>query len=109
MVSITVGLKYVVVWGVPLKFMTELATKFKPIAATVNALPPAIALEGKMDEIIGERADRGNGTDVEAPPPGSGLNTKTSAVPSSSISDPRILAFNCFEFTNVVLRGCPPK
>src|SRR5579863_10133998 len=95
--------------GVPLKFMTELVTKLEPFTNKANAFPPAGTLEGLMDEMVGERAATGNSTEVEAPPPGSGVNTKTTAVPSLSISLARMLAFNCVELTNVVLRSCPPK
>ncbi len=94
--------------AVPLKFTTELVTKFEPITNKIGEVS-ATTLEGLMDEITGVSADKGNSTEVEAPPPGSGLNTKTTAVPSLSISLPRILAFNCVELTNAVLRGCPPK
>lgn len=104
-----VELAYDVGKGVPLKFTTELATKFAPITDRPNGFLPAGRLDGEMDEMIGARADTGNSTDVEAPPPGSGLNTKTTTVPSLSTSLARMLAFNCVEFTNVVFRGCPPK
>jgi len=61
------------------------------------------------DEMTGVSADTGNSMDADAPPPGSGLKTKIMAVPSLSISLPRMLAFNCVEFTKVVLRTCPAK
>ena len=89
--------------------MTELVTKLEPTADNVNWILAAITLEGLIDEMTGERADTGNSTEVEAPPPGSGLNTKTTAFPSLSLSVARMLAFNCVGLTNVVLRNCPPK
>ena len=89
--------------------MTELATKLEPTADNVNWILPEITLEGLIDEMTGERADTGNSTEVEAPPPGSGLNTKTTAFPSLSMSVARILAFNCVELTNEEFRSCPPK
>jgi hypothetical protein len=104
-----VGLSYDVVRGVPLKLTTELVTKPEPFTCKANGLVPAVTLEGLMDEMTGESANTENSTDVEAPPPGSGLNTKTAAVPLLSISLATMLAINCVEFTNVVLRGCPPK
>src|ERR1700722_6188512 len=64
---------------------------------------------GLVVEIVGTRADTGNSTDVEAPPPGSGLNTKTMMLPLLSTSLARRLTFSCVELTNVVLRNCPPK
>jgi hypothetical protein len=95
--------------GAPLKFTKELVTKFEPLTVKLNGFPEAGMFEGLIDEIIGEKADTGNSTDVEAPPPGSGLKTKTTAVPSLSISLARIFAFNCVELTNIVTRACPPK
>jgi hypothetical protein len=89
--------------------MTELATKLEPTADNVNGILAAVTLEGLIDEMTGERADTGNSTDVEAPPPGSGLNTKTTAFPSLSMSVARILEFNCVELTNEEFRSCPPK
>jgi len=89
--------------------MTELATKLEPIADNVNGILAALTLVGLIDEMTGERADTGNSTDVEAPPPGSGLNTKTTAFPSLSMSVARIFAFNCVELTNEGFRSWPPK
>jgi len=103
------GLTYAVAWSVPLRFTTELVTKPEPNTNNANGIAPAATLEGLMEEMTGEGADTRNSTDVEAPPPGSGLNTKTTAVPPLSISVARILAFSCVELTNTVLRGCPPK
>ena len=100
---------YDVAWAIPLKFTTELVTKFEPTTNKADGFPAAAMLEGLMDEMKGRGLNTGNSTEVEAPPPGSGLNTKTTAVPPSSISLLRILAFNCVEFTNVVLRARPPK
>ena len=69
----------------------------------------AVTVVGLMAEIVGTRADTGNSTDAEAPPPGSGLNTKTMMLPLLSISLGRMLTFSCVALTNVVLRNCPPK
>ena len=102
-------LTYVVVRAVPLKFATELVTKFEPLTVKVKSFPPAVTLEGVMDEMTGEGLNTVNSTDVEAPPPGSGLNTKTTPVPPLAISLARTSAFNCVELTNVVFRPCPPK
>jgi len=103
------GLLYDVAWAVPLKLTTELVTKPEPVTNMANGLAPAATLDGAIDKMTGEGADTGNSTEVEAPPPGSGLNTKTTAVPPLLISLARMLAFNCVELTKVVLRGCPPK
>jgi len=66
---------YVVACGVPLKFTTELVTKFEPITNKAKGVLAAATLAGVRDEIEGESANTGNSTEVEAPPPGSGLNT----------------------------------
>lgn len=96
-------------WGVPLKFTTELATKLAPLTDKAKGSAAAAMLEGLMAEMVGESAATGNSREVEVPPPGSGLNTKTTAVPSLSTSAAKMPAFNSVELTNVVLRACPPK
>lgn len=103
------GLANDVAWGMPLKLTTELVTKFEPFTNRAKGGAAAAMLEGLIAEMVGESAATGNSTEVEAPPPGSGLNTKTTAVPSLSTSLAKILAFICVELTNVVLRACPPK
>src|ERR1700722_4038696 len=108
-VSSNVGLRYFVVMPVLLTFMTELVTKLEPITARAKEIPPAVMLDGFIDEMAGSGVDTGNSTEVDAPPPGSGLKTKTRAVPPLLISVPRIVAFSCAEFTNVVVRACPSK
>ena len=44
---------------------------------------------------------------LEAPPPGAGLNTVTSALPEAAMSLARIWAVSIVELTNVVPRGAP--
>ena len=92
-----------------MKFTTELATKLAPLTDKAKGSAAAAMLEGLMAEMVGESAATGNSREVEVPPPGSGLNTKTTAVPSLSTSAAKMPAFNCVELTNVVLRACPPK
>jgi hypothetical protein len=104
-----VGLSYPVDKGVPLKFTTELVTKFEPSTVNPDSFIPTLTLEGLREERIGDNANNWNSTEVEAPPPGSGLNTKITTVPSLSISLARMPALNCVELTNVVFRGFPPK
>src|SRR5579871_4761656 len=48
-------------------------------------------------------------TEAEGPPPGSGLKTNTTAVPSLLMSPARTFTFNCVVLTNVVVRGWPAK
>src|ERR1019366_1120868 len=87
----------------------EPATKFEPFTVSVNPALPATTLVGLMDEIEGEGLNTVNSTEVDAPPPGSGLKTKTTPVPPLAMSLLRILALSCVELTNVVVRACPPK
>src|ERR1700687_3223724 len=104
-----VELTYVVDRAVPLKFTTDPVTKFEPFTASVNPAPPATALEGLIDESVGEGLITVNPMEGEAPPAGSGLKTKTTAVPPLAISPLRMSALSCVALTNVVFRACPPK
>jgi hypothetical protein len=79
--AITVEFPYDVTSGVPLKFMTELLTKLEPNTSMVRLIRPAETLGGLREEMTGASALMGNSTDVESPPPGSGLNTNTTAAP----------------------------
>lgn len=89
--------------------MTELVTKPVPPANKAKAGPPAVTLDGLSEVIEGAGADTGNPTIADWPPPGSGLNTKTRAVPLLSISLPKMLAVNCVELTKAVARAWLPK
>jgi hypothetical protein len=95
--------------AVPLKFTMEPVTKFDPFTVRVNPAAPATALVGLIDEIVGEGLNTVNSTEVEAPPPGSGLKTKTTPVPPLAMSLLRISALSCVVLTNVAFRACPPK
>src|ERR1039457_218123 len=76
----------------PLKFTTEPVTKFEPFTVSVNPAPPATTMDGLMDEIVGEGLNTVNPAEVEAPPPGSGLNTNTTAALPFAISALKISA-----------------
>ena len=85
MVSCVV-LTNVVERGVPLKFTAAPPTKFRPFTMSVKAGPPATTLDGFKDEIVGGGPYTLNERDVESPPPGAGLATKTPTVPVFSTS-----------------------
>src|ERR1035437_759548 len=87
-----VELMYVADRAMPLKFTTEPVTKFEPFTVSVNPAPPAATLDGLMDEIVGEGLNTVNPAEVEAPPPGSGLDTNTTAAPPFAISALKISA-----------------
>lgn len=68
-----------------------------PITVSVNAEPPAIALDGESDVIAGVGF---NGvliaklSALDVPPPGAGFCTATLAVPAELRSDAGICAFS---------------
>ncbi len=50
---ICVALTNVVTFALPLKFTTEVFTKFVPFTVSVNAAPPAVAVVGLMVVVVG--------------------------------------------------------
>jgi hypothetical protein len=76
----------VVVRAVPFQWTTEPATKLAPFTVKVNAVPPAVVLEGESDEIVGVPLLIGNVQVPEVPPPGAGLVTETFTDPAVEMS-----------------------
>lgn len=72
--------------AVPFQLTTELAMKLVPFTVSVNAVPPAVALVGDVDVIVGTGLLIGNVSAPEVPPPGAGLVTVMLAVPELAIS-----------------------
>lgn len=99
----------VVVFAAPLKFTTEIETKFVPLTVSVNAAPPAVALVGESDVIVGAGLLMMNVAVAEVPPPGAGLVTVTFTEPPVAISVARMAAVTCVELTNVVAFAEPLK
>jgi len=66
--------------------MTELLTKLLPFTVNVNAAPPAVALEGANEVILGTGLFTAKVSAPDVPPPGVGLETVTLAVPVLAIS-----------------------
>ena len=60
--------------------------KLAPFTVKVNALPPAIVLEGESDEIAGNPLLMGNAQVPDVPPPGVGLVTVTLTDPAAVMS-----------------------
>ena len=89
--------------------MTDVIAKFVPVAVTVNAAPPAVALVGEIEPRVGTGFVDVimNVTDPEVPPPGVGLNTVTAAVPVAAMSLAGMDACSCVLLTNVVVRLLP--
>jgi hypothetical protein len=74
---------------------------------SVNAEPPAVALEGDREVNVGAGLLIVKLCPLEVPPPGVGLKTVTVAVPAVAMSAAVIAAVNCVLLTNVVVRLDP--
>jgi hypothetical protein len=71
----------VVVRATPFQLITAPLTKFVPLAVKVKAAPPAFALAGDNELIVGRGLLIGNVHAPEVPPPGAGFVTVMLAVP----------------------------
>ena len=76
----------VTVLAAPLKVPVVEETKFVPLMVRVKAVPPAVALEGESEVIVGTRLLTVKFEGAEAPPPGAGLLTTIGNVPLVAIS-----------------------
>jgi hypothetical protein len=76
-----VALTYTVVNATPFKLTTEPATKLVPFTVSVKAAPPALALVGESEAIVGAGFVTAKLAAPEVPPPGLGLVTVMLAVP----------------------------
>jgi hypothetical protein len=85
----------------------EPLTKLLPLTVSVNADPPAVAEAGLRDVVVGTGLLIVKGCELEAPPPGAGVNTVTVAVPAVDMSVARIAAVNWVADTKVVVRFDP--
>jgi hypothetical protein len=65
--------------------------KFEPFTVKVNAVPPAKALVGDSEVIVGNGLFTVNGELADVPPPGAGFVTVTLSVPAVAIS-PTVIA-----------------
>src|SRR5260370_42143606 len=74
---------------------------------SVKPLPPAVALAGAIDVIVGTGLLIVNGVGPELPPPGAGLNTATGLGPADAMSLAGTAAVSCVLLTNVVVSGIP--
>jgi hypothetical protein len=104
-----VALTKVVVLAAPLKFTTEVATKLVPFTVRVKAAPPADALVGDSEVIVGTGLLTANGELADVPPPGAGFVTVTLNDPAVAISVPVIAAVICEALTKVVAAAVPLK
>jgi hypothetical protein len=97
----------VVVFAAPLKFTTAPDTKFVPFTVSVNAEPPAVALDGDSVVIAGTGLFTANGEFPEVPPPGAGSVTVTLNEPAVAMSAAVMEAVTCVALTNVVVLDVP--
>ncbi len=104
-----VALTNVVVLAAPLKLTVAPETKFVPFTVSVNAAPPAVALDGDSVAIAGAGLFTANGEIPDVPPPGAGLVTVTLKVPAAAMSGAVIAAVTWVALTNVVARAAPLK
>lgn len=81
-----VALTKVVVRAAPLKFTTEVDTKFVPFTVSVNPALPAVALLGESEVIVGAGLLMVNVCAEDVPPPGAGLVAVTFKVPPVAMS-----------------------
>ena len=104
---ISVSLTKVVVRFEPFHCTWLLATKFVPFTVKVNDPPPAVALGGESDLVVGIGLSIVNVSGADVPPPGAGLVTVTMAVPAVAMSAAVIMAVTFVAFTKVLVRLDP--
>ena len=84
----------VVVRFEPFTWTTDPFTKFEPLAVSVKAGPPAVAVLGEMLASDGGELVTVKVSAVDVPPPGAGLKTAMDSVPAAAMSDAGIAAVN---------------
>src|ERR1700730_143056 len=95
--------------GRPFTFTTAPITKFHPFTASVKAGPPATALDGLRNEIVGAGRKTLKAMLVELPPPGAGLTVETKKIPALEMSATEMAAVSCLVLINVVGLAVPPN
>jgi hypothetical protein len=104
---ICVAFTNVVVAAVPLKFTTDVELRFVPLTVSINPAPPANALDGERDVIVGTGLFTVKAEFPDVPPPGAGLVTVTFSVPAVAMSAGVIAAVTCVALTKVVVLAAP--
>lgn len=100
----------VVVRAPPFQSMTEAGMKFVPVTVRTNAGPPAVAVVGEIEVIVGAGGGEGEITKFtgeDMPPALPELVTVTEAVPALATSADVICACSAFALTNMVIRDVP--
>src|SRR5206468_457004 len=102
-----VALTKVVVRAAPFHCTVLPVTKPVPVAVSVKAAPPAVALVGDTEVSVGAEVFSENACAAEVPPPGVGVTTVTLAVPAAAMSAAAIAAVSWMGLTKVVVRTAP--
>src|SRR5919108_337093 len=102
-----VALTTVVERGAPFHCTVLPGTKPLPVAVSVKAAPPAVALVGDTDVSVGMGLLIENVCAAETPPPGTGVTTVTLAVPAAAMSAAVMAAVSWVALTTVVVREAP--
>ena len=100
----------VVVRAPPFQSTTEAGAKFVPVTLRINAAPPAVAVAGESELIVGVAGGVGEitkSTGEDVPPALPELVTVTEAVPALATSADAICACSAFALTNMVVRDLP--
>src|SRR5919108_211594 len=102
-----VTLTKVVARGAPFHCTVLSRTKPLPVAVSVKAAPPAVAVVGDTDVSVGTGLLIENVCAADVPPPGVGVTTLTTALPAAAMSAAVMAAVSWVVLTNVVARGAP--
>src|SRR5206468_3255993 len=102
-----VALTKVVVRAAPFHCTVLPVTKPVPVAVSVKAAPPAVAVAGDTDVSVGAGLFTESGCAAEVPPPGVGVTAVTLAVPTAAMSAAVIAAVSWMALTKVVVRVAP--
>jgi xanthosine utilization system XapX-like protein len=92
---------------VPLNFTLEADTNPVPFTVSVKPAPPAVALVGESEVMVGAGLFTGKFMAGEAPPPGPGLLTTTGRDPAVAMSGAVTAMVTCVALTNVTVLPVP--
>lgn len=93
--------------GDPAQFATDVLTKFAPLTVSVNAAPPASALLGASEVMVGLGLSTTKASEPDTPPPGLGLVAVMANVPAVVRSAAGTEAISSLLVLKAVLRAEP--
>ena len=91
----------------PAQSTVDVFTKLVPVTVSVKPAPPAVALLGDSDVIVGLGLFTVKFTAFDTPPPGAGLVAVTGNVPAVATSAVLIVPVSLVELLKVVVRAEP--